>query len=37
MNLLSGAGIMTLELPENPANSGVLRDSWYLLHVYGLR
>ncbi|GAB1455869.1 hypothetical protein MASR2M48_11760 [Spirochaetota bacterium] len=37
MNLLSGAGIMTLELPENPANPGILRDSWYLLQAYGMR
>lgn len=37
LNLLSGAGIMTLELPENPANPGILRDSWHILNVYGLR
>ena len=37
LNLLSNADIMTLELPENPANPGVLRDSWHLLKIYGLR
>jgi hypothetical protein len=37
LNLLSNAGIMTLELPENPANPGILRDSWHLLKAYEMR